>query len=341
MKNNIHILAIESLPEGGEKRIHNISDQVKLTVVSAKKPGDIPTSTWESVDVLYTWSLLPEPDQAPNLKWIQFKSAGVDRHLNHPLLKGQQVLVTSMSGIITGQIAEYVLMALLAFGQQLPKIIRYQSDHRWPEPAEKWQEFMPIELRHSTVGILGYGSIGRQVARLLQPFGAKVLAAKKDVLHPEDHGYIKEGMGDPHGDFFHRLYPIEALHSFLSESDFVVVSLPLTDDTRHILDETAFKAMKETAYLVNVGRGELVDEEALIEALVEKQIAGAALDVFEKEPLPEDSPLWDMENVIISPHISGLSHHLRDETLDLFVENINRYLADLPLYNMVDLKKGY
>lgn len=341
MKKTLHVLATEPLPDGGEKRIREVSDQVKVTVSTVKNPADIPTSTWANVDVLYTWSIMPDPEQAPNLKWIQFKSAGIDRHLDHPLLQEEKVLVTSMSGVITGQIAEYVLMALLAFGQKLPKLMRHQREHRWPESSEKWRDFMPIELRHSTVGILGYGSIGRQVARLLQPFGANVLAAKKDVMHPEDSGYHRENMGDPHGDFFNRLYPIEALHSFLGECDFVVVALPLTEDTHHILDAAAFRAMKETAYLVNIGRGGLIDEGALIQALNEKQIGGAALDVFEKEPLSKESPLWDFDNVIISPHVSGLSLHMQEETLDLFLENLNRYIAELPLYNQVDLKRGY
>jgi phosphoglycerate dehydrogenase-like enzyme len=134
---------------------------------------------------------------------------------------------------------------------------------------------------------------------------------------------------------------MEALHSLLAASDFVVVALPLTDETHHILDAAAFDAMKKTAYLVNVGRGPLIDESALVAALKVGKLAGAALDVFEEEPLPEDSPLWDMENVIISPHLSGYSRYLSDETLTLFVENLNRYLAGLPLYNQVDLKKGY
>jgi len=341
MKKKIHVLATEPLPDGGEERLREVSDQVKLTVLPAKKPGEIPSSTWENVDVLYTWHVLPEPGQAPNLRWVQLKSAGVNRHLDHPLVQDEKVVLTSMSGVITGQIAEYVLMALLAFGQKLPQLLQNQKDHHWPDSAEKWGNFMPIELRYSTVGILGYGSIGRQVARLLQPFGAQVLATKKDVMQPEDSGYTGEGMGDPHGDFFDRLYPIEALHSFLKESDFVVVSLPLTAATHHILDAEAFTAMKESAYLVNVGRGGLIDEGALIQALEYKQIAGAALDVFEEEPLPKDSPLWDFKNVIISPHISGISPHMQAETLDFFIENINRYLAKLPLYNQVDLKQGY
>ncbi|HOM67974.1 MAG TPA: NAD(P)-dependent oxidoreductase, partial [Brevefilum fermentans] len=155
------------------------------------------------------------------------------------------------------------------------------------------------------------------------------------------HGYIKPGMGDPEGEFFDRLYPIEAMHSFLSECDFVVVALPLTQKTRHILNAHAFEVMKPSPYLINVGRGGLIDEPALIHAIKSKQIAGAALDVFEQEPLPAESPLWDLENVIISPHVSGLSHHLPQETLDLFVENLKRYLEDLPLYNLVDQVQGY
>ncbi len=341
MKKTINVLAALTLPEGGEKRIREVSDQIKLTVAPVKKPGDIPPGTWKDVDVLYTWHILPEPGQAPNLKWVQFNSAGVDSRLTHPIFEQQALRVTTMSGIITGQIAEYVLMAILAFGQKLPNLLRNQQAHHWPESNEKLRDFMPIELRQSTVGIVGYGSIGRQVARLLRPFGATILAAKKDVIHPEDDGYTKEGMGDPHGEFFHRLYPIEALHSLLKESDFVVMALPLTDETHHILNEQAFEVTKDTAYVINVGRGGLIDEQALIQALITQQIAGAALDVFETEPLEKESPLWDMENVIISPHVSGISPHLPEETLDLFIENLNRYLADLPLYNLVDIDEGY
>lgn len=341
MNKDIHVLATVPIPEGGEQLLQDVSDRIKLTVVQVKKAEEIPASTWKSVNVLYTWDVLPQPDEAPNLKWVQFKSAGVDSHLNHPLLQNVNLTITSMSGIITGQIAEYTLMVLLAFGQKLPKLLRNQQKHDWPEEKEIWRVFMPIELRHSTVGILGYGSIGRQVARLLKPFGATILAAKKDVMHPEDDGYTREGMGDPHGEFFDRLYPIEAMHSMLKASDFVVVAFPLTDATHHILDEAAFEAMKETAFVVNVGRGGLIKESALIQALKTRQIAGAGLDVFEEEPLPKNSPLWDMENVIISPHISGISPHLHAETLDLFLENLTRYVADQPLYNQVDLKRGY
>jgi phosphoglycerate dehydrogenase-like enzyme len=310
-------------------------------VIPTQDPAKISDENWAEAEVLYTWNVLPEPKKAPNLKWIQFNSAGVDPFLDLPLLKREDLVATNMSGAIAGQIAEYVLMALLAFGQRLPRLMRLQQEHQWPEQRDKWHNFKPVELRYSTVGILGYGSIGRQVARLLHPFGAEVLAAKNDILHPEDAGYTPEGMGDPQGEFFHRLYPIEALHSLLGASDFVVAALPLTAETHHILDAAALEAMKETAFLVNVGRGELIDQAALVSALKEGRLAGAALDVFEEEPLPDDSPLWDMENVLLTPHISGIGSHMEEETVALFLANLKRYLADLPLYNQIDLQRGY
>jgi len=341
MPQKTNLIVTFKLPDELQKRIREVSDGINLTVMPAQQAEDIPAEHWAEADILYTWNVLPDPAKVPNLKWVQFNSAGVDAFLDHPLLHKDDIIATSMSGVITSQMAEYVLMAMLAFGQKLPKLNRLKAAHTWPSEKEKWHDLLPRELRHSTVGILGYGSIGRQVARLLQPFGATVLAAKKDVMHPGDKGYIQEEMGDPHGDFFDRLYPMEAFHSLLAESDFVVVTLPLTDETIHLLDEEAFEAMKPTAVLINVGRGELVDQEALVVALREKKIAGAALDVFEAEPLPEDSPLWDFENVILSPHVAGLSRALREETLSLFIENLNRYLAELPLYNRVDLERGY
>ncbi|MDY6845554.1 MAG: D-2-hydroxyacid dehydrogenase [Chloroflexota bacterium] len=341
MKDKINVLSTIDLSEEARSRIRDLAEHVKLTVIPTNKPGDVPEENWAETEVLLTQGVLPDPEIAPNLRWVQFHSAGVDSYVDQALFSQGGVIATNMSGAIAWQIGEYVLMTLLAFGQKLPELMVNQRNKHWPKGKEKGKDLMPLELRDSTVGILGYGSIGRQVARLLVPFGATVLAAKKDVMRPEDDGYIRDGVGDPHGDFFDRLYPIEALHSFLSECDFVVLTLPLTETTRSIIDEEALKVMKTSAYLVNVGRGGLIDQDALIAALKEKDIAGAALDVFEEEPLPEDSPLWEMENVIISPHVAGISRHLEEETLSLFVENLNRYLSELPLYNRIDVDKGY
>lgn len=341
MKNDINVLATLDLSSEAQAQIRGTSERVKLTVILTNNPDEINDKRWSETEVLFTQGVLPETGKAPNLKWVQFNSAGIDPFLDDPVVSNKEIAATTMSGVITHQIAEYVLMAMLALGQKLPELLRYQQAQKWPEGDEKWQKLLPVELRHSTVGILGYGSIGRQVARLLQPFGATVLATKKNVMKPEDTGYFNEGMGDPHGDFFDRLYPIEALHSLLEKSDFVIVTLPLTESTHHILDAKALEAMKPSAFLVNVGRGELIDQSALVQALETKQISGAVLDVVSPEPLPEDSPLWHLDNVIITPHVSGLSSYLDEDTLSLFIENLNRYLAELPLYNQVDPEEGY
>ena len=341
MKNKINLLVTFKMSEDAQSRIKCISDRINLKVIPVKNADEISQEEWQPVNVLFTQDVLPDPELTPNLRWVQFRFAGIDPFLDHPLVQCKNVIATTMSGAINSQIAEYVLMAILAMGQKLPKIINLQREKHWPKGKEKWDAFVPIELRDSTVAIVGYGSIGRQVARLLQPFNPTILAVKKDVFHPEDSGYVPDGMGDPHGDFFTRLYPMEAIESVLEESDFVVLTLPLTDSTFNIIDAQAFSVMKPSAYLINVGRGELVDESAMILALEENRIAGAVLDVFEDEPLPEDNPLWDMSNVIISPHISGLSRHFEEDTISLFVENLNRYLMDVPLYNRIDPELGY
>jgi phosphoglycerate dehydrogenase-like enzyme len=341
MKKDINLLATFKLDEEAQTRIRKVSDRINLSVMPVKSAEEISEEVWENVDVLFTQRVMPEPAWVPKLKWIQSRYAGIEDLLDHPLLNQPGICFTNMSGAITSQISEYIVMMILALGHQLPRLIQQQKEKMWPSYGDKWRQFVPQELRDSTVGIVGYGGIGRQVARLLQPFRPTILAAKKDVLHPEDTGYIPEGMGDPHGDFFDRLYPIEALHSLLEESDFVVLTLPLTDETYQMMNADAFEAMKPSAYLINIGRGDLIAEDDLIKALQTGQIAGAALDVFHEEPLPQESPLWEMPNVIITPHMSYLSRNFNTDTLSLFVENLNRFLADLSLYNQVDVKKGY
>ncbi|MFH1446585.1 MAG: D-2-hydroxyacid dehydrogenase [Chloroflexota bacterium] len=340
MKENVEVLVTLQLDDELVERIRKVCDNVNLTVLPVKDAAEVPLEQWEKTEVLFTSSrVLPELSHVPLLKWIQFNYAGVDRVILKPIIQDSDVIATSSSGVITSQVAEYVMMTLLAFGQQLPQMMALQAEKTWPDNV--WKTLMPLELRGSTVGILGYGSIGRQVARLLQPFGVSILAAKKDAMHPEDSGYTQEGMGDPHGDFFQRLYPIEALHSMLKECDFVIIALPLTAETYHLMGAAEFEVMKPGAYLVNIGRGDIINEEALVAALSEGKLAGAALDVFHEEPLPESSPLWTLPNVIITPHVSGLSLNLMSDIVDLFIENLKHYIADQPLYNRIDPQKGY
>jgi phosphoglycerate dehydrogenase-like enzyme len=224
-------------------------------------------------------------------------------------------------------------------GHKAPEMFRFQQQKVWHE--HRIEKLEPIELRGSTVGIVGYGSIGREVARLLFSYGAKVLATKRDVMHPEDDGYVPEGLGDPQGNYFDRLYPNEALNAMLKECDFVVVSPPLTDETYHLISTEQFAAMKAGAFLVNVSRGQVVDTNALIEAARSGRLGGAVLDVFEEEPLPAESPLWDLPNVVITPHIAGISKRNMDTLVDLFVTNLGRYLKGQKLYNLIDPEQGY
>jgi phosphoglycerate dehydrogenase-like enzyme len=320
-------------------QLRAVSPRFDFTCQHIKKPEEISPELWQQVEILYTSSVLPKPEQVPNLRWIQFHYAGLDRFLEHPLLHSPDLIATNLSGANAPQVAEYILSMLLAFGHRLPELRQQQQIGEWPR--DRWERFSPIELRGSTVGIVGYGSIGRQVARLLQPFGAVVLAVKADARKVEDEGYSPEGMGDAQGNLVRRIYPPQAIRSMVGECDFVVVTVPLTPDTQNLVDGSVFQEMKPTSFLIDISRGGVVDHDALYEALCQKKIAGAALDVFPQEPLPKESPLWGMPNVILTPHIAGNTPHYTQRGVDLFAVNLDRYLLGLRLFNQVDLTRGY
>jgi phosphoglycerate dehydrogenase-like enzyme len=321
------------------ERLKKVSPRLKVKIIRTFRLEDISPEIWATVSVLYTDRLLPSPEQAPNLRWIQFHWAGINHALDAPILQRPEIQVTTLSGVAASKVAEFVVMMLLALGQRMSEIFQWQRKAEWP--GDRWERFRPRELRGSTVGIVGYGSIGRQVARLLQPFGAKVLAVKKDAMQTQDTGYIPQGFGDLGGDLAWRIYPPEALCTMVKECDFVVVTLPLTPKTRNLVTEEVLSAMKPAAYLVDVSRGGIVDQTALIDALKEHKIAGAALDVFTKEPLPSESPLWKMSNVIISPHIAGVTPQYDERAVDFFEQNLRRYLANEPLLNSFRPDLGY
>jgi phosphoglycerate dehydrogenase-like enzyme len=321
------------------KPLQEVSSQLRITVHPAQNVDDIPNELWKRCEVLYTNRIIPDEELAPNLKWLQHHYAGIDASVERIAEVRPNLTVTTLSGASVSQIAEHVLSMLLAFSRKLPTLSVQQRKAEWPK--DRWERFQPHELRTSTVGIIGYGSIGRQVARLLREFGATVLATKNDAMHPSNSGYTPEGMGDPNGDLVHRLYPAQAIKSMLKDCDFIVVAVPLSEKTRNLVKADVLTACKPTAYLVDISRGGIVDHAALIKALNEHRLAGAALDVFPEEPLPKKSPLWEMQNVIITPHIAGVSAHYDERAIELFAENLSRYIADLPLYNVFDLKRGY
>ena len=254
------------------------------------------------------------------LKWIQVWSAGVDR-MPYPVLAERNIYLTTTSGIHAYPISETVLAMMLSFTRHLHIHIRNQMN-------SIWQPKGPLEEMHGkTVGIVGVGAIGEEIARLLQAFGMRVIGLRHS--------------GRP-SKYVDKMVDAGGLSHLLQESDYVVVTLPLTAATKKMFAAEQFRYMKRSAMFINIGRGEVVDEQALIQALQEGQIAGAGLDVFEQEPLPADSPLWQMEQVIITPHVSGSSRYYNERAFEIFIDNLAAYLKEgRPCRNLVDYDKQY
>jgi len=335
------VLITAPIGDHWRERLQNLSPDLQIEQWDVRSGTATPDSLWQVVEILYASfaTRLPTPEQAPQLRWVQLYSAGPDRVLDQPLFSSK-VIFTTASGVHAINIAEYVFMMVLAWFHRLPRILEWQQRGQWPSNRERSSLFVPDELRGKTIGIVGYGSIGRQVARLATTFGMRVLAMQRGTDH-RDRGFQFPGIGDPDGTLPDRYYVPNQLHTMLNESDVVVIAVPLTPETLELFDEAAFRAMKSSAFLVNIARGGICNESALIEALENGRIAGAALDVFQEEPLPANHPLWHVPNAFISPHISGLTPYYNDRAAMIFYENLRRYLADEPLYNIVDKKQGY
>ncbi len=259
--------------------------------------------------------------RAPKLKWVQMMSAGADRMARSDVWQSPAI-ITGVSGIHATPIGEFVLQFMLMFAKKAPLCFQMKQRH-------EWRRFMPAVLRSKTVGIVGLGSIGREVARLSKAFGMRVIATRRSAKKVTRARYVD------------RLVPPEQLKQLLAESDYVAITLPLTPETRGIIGEEELKAMKSTAYIINIGRGNIIDEKALIRALEENWIAGAGLDVVATEPLPADSRLWELDNVILSPHVSGGMEDYVSRATERFCENLKRYVNGKKLLNVIDRKKGY
>ena len=257
--------------------------------------------------------------RSPKLKWVQTMNAGVDVILDTDIMQSQ-VMLTNAGGIHGIPMREFALHLMLMFAKQAPLCFQLQQEKRW-------ESFTPEMLHSKTCGILGLGKIGGEVARLAKAIGMRVIAL--DVRRTARAKYVDV------------MLPPERLRELLSESDFVVIALPLTLETTGLIGEAELYAMKPTAYLINIARGKIVDEEALIRALKERWIAGAGLDALATEPLPADSKLWELPNVILSPHVAGRSPNVKVALTNLFCENLRHYLNGEKLFNVVNKKKGF
>ncbi len=254
----------------------------------------------------------------PALRWVQLCSTGFSDNITPEILSGK-VELTNAPGLHTVPIAESVLMAMLQHAKNLPLRLADQK-------IQKWNQLKNKELYRSTVLILGLGKIGRETARLCRAFGMEVLGTKRT-------------MGEvPNVD---QVFAPEDLHLFLPRADFIVMALPITPETKNIINAQSFRFMKKTCFLVNIGRGQTLDEDALVNALNERIIAGAYLDAFTQEPLPVGHPLWTAENCTIVPHDSHSSPYIGDRMVDIFCKNLQLYVRGEPLENICDPYRGY
>jgi phosphoglycerate dehydrogenase-like enzyme len=326
------ILDAEIRPETVE-RLRALSPDLEVVDVTHDAAFDVRALADPDVEVII--GSRPPDDLAgvPSLRWLQARSAGVDHLAADPPWR-HGLLVTNAKGVYAVPIGEYVSGMVLRIHQPAAVWATDQAAHRWPSDAPTLISI----VRGTTAVIAGYGSIGREVARQLAALGMRIIAVKPRPEVRRDDSYRVPGTGDPDGSIPERIVGDADLIEVAREADLLVVTMPLTDATRGIVSREVIAALPERAWLINVARGALVDEPALLEALRAGRLAGAVLDVFGQEPLPADSPWWDAPNVIVTPHASGHTLAFFDE---LVIENVRRYLAGEPLLNLVDPERGY
>jgi phosphoglycerate dehydrogenase-like enzyme len=261
---------------------------------------------------------------APNVRWVHSRSAGLDNVL-FPELVASPVPLTNGTGVFSASLGEFALTAMLFFAKDLPRMQRNQRDQRW-------EQFDVEEIAGRTVGIVGYGDIGRAVASRARAMGMTVFALKRHAPLASDP------LPDP---VVAKFFAPGDLPAMLAACDYVVASAPLTPETRHMISDAAFAAMKPSAVLINVGRGPVVDQAALLRALDEKKIRGAGLDVFEQEPIPPGDPIWGYENVLISPHCADHTKDWLNDAMRFFLAQYDRFRKGEPLRNIVQKHLGY
>jgi D-2-hydroxyacid dehydrogenase (NADP+) len=267
-------------------------------------------------------------ERAGRVRWLSSVAAGLEQ-IATPALLARGVAVTSASGVHGPNIAEHVLAMMLMFTRGLPRLYRAQLAHRWERNLASRSDG-PGELTGKTVVIVGLGRIGEAIAQRARPFGVRIVALKRDPSARHDAAVAVD-----------ELLPMQALDEALGRADHLCVTVPLTRETHRLIDARRLARLPRGAYVYNVSRGAVIDEAALVDALRAGRLAGAGLDVFEEEPLPATSPLWDLENVILTPHVSGATPQYYARTAALFADNLDRLLSSRPLQNQFDPTRGY
>jgi phosphoglycerate dehydrogenase-like enzyme len=307
-----------------EKYINEIKEVAPDWEIVSGKDTDELQEDVKDAQVILHWKKAIEQtvlEQNNDLKWVQTWSAGVN---NLPLeqLSERNVSITSANGVHAYPISETIFALMLGLTRKIHTYVRQQQQKQW-EHAD-----LKLEIHEKTIGVLGVGAIGLETAKIAKAFGMKVLGVRHSGKSTD---YVDE------------MYTPDQLSDVLPQCDVVVITLPLTDETTNLFGKEQFDQMKNSSLLINIGRGPIVKEDELVEALQSGKIAGAGLDVFATEPLPEDSPLWEMENVIVTPHTAGSTEHYTERVVrDVFIPNLKNYLeGEKPSKNLVDYEKGY
>jgi len=318
-------LSLWTAPAWFPERLRAEFPQLDVTQITS---GDRLSQELSDAAILFGGSFGPENvREAKQLRWIHSPAAAV-HDLLFPELVNSEIVLTNARDVHGVVVAEQVMAMMFALARRIPESVRFQVKHTWGQATLTGQHRLPHELGGATLGLVGLGSIGRNVAQRASAMGMKVIAVREHADRPKPE-HVDE------------VLPTSQLNELLSRSDYIVLSPPVTPATRGMIGRAQLAAMKKDGYLINVGRGPLVDEAALIEALRERQIAGAALDVFDQEPLPPESPLWDLENLLITPHTGGMTDKMWDRHYSIFADNLRRFQSGQPLFAVVDKHAGY
>jgi phosphoglycerate dehydrogenase-like enzyme len=308
-------------------RIRGVSPRIDLSYEPHspyQRPEEPPAGLAE-VEVLVSHHARFAISAAPRLRWLQLPGDGAD-HLRGAPIMNSDVVITN-ARVFGVPIAEYVIGSVIAYYRRFPQMMeRFQKGRAWPR--NQWDEYAGEDLAGKTMAVIGHGAIGRRLARVAQAMDVGVIGTRRTATAVVDEDGVE-------------VHPAAHLHAVLSRADVVVVCLPLTAETEGVIDEAALRSMKPTAYLVSVGRGKVIEPAALLRALREGWIGGAGLDVYAETPLPPNNPLFDLPNVILTPHMSGVSQGYYERVMDLFCGNLRRYLAGEPLVNVVNKQSGY
>lgn len=322
--NTIAVLAQTNGPEFLERHAERIKEVLpEVNIVVAYEEDELMKKTTDA-DVLLTWPF-KKIDKfcsgAPSLKWVHAFTAGVDRIMNSKV-GSMNVRISNTKGIHGYPISDHVLSNIYLFLRAYPTFFRQQLNKEWNKEPRKLMD----EASAMTVGIIGLGNIGLEIARKCKLLDMRVLATKNTPFENE---------------WVDRCYPPTQLNELLEQSDFIVITVPLTEATANMIGEQELQLMKSTSVLINVARGGVVNEVALVKALRENLIRGAALDVFSEEPLPTNNPLWDLPNVVITPHMAAQSAYYMDRAVNVIIENLQRFSRDEVLLFEIDKKRGY